>query len=31
MQQMGGSVELEVLPVRDYRDFAEDLKKAAQG
>jgi muconolactone delta-isomerase len=31
MQQMGGSVELEVLPVRDYRDFAEDLKAAAQG
>jgi muconolactone delta-isomerase len=31
VQQMGGSVDTEALPVYPYQDFAADLRKAAEG
>jgi hypothetical protein len=31
VQQMGGSVDTEALPVYPYEDFAADLRQAAEG
>ena len=31
VQEMGGSVKTEVLPIYDYRTYAGDLKQAVQG
>jgi muconolactone delta-isomerase len=31
VQEMGGSVDTEALPVYPYQDFAEDLRQAAEG
>jgi hypothetical protein len=31
VQQMGGSVDTEALPVYPYQDFAADLRQAAEG
>jgi hypothetical protein len=31
VKEMGAGVKTEVLPIYDYRTFAEDLKKAVNG